>query len=117
MAQTINIIFVLPINEDGSSPYSEEALVFNKFISDIKPKEIPTKYVYSVSIVFKSGVEVTLKGNEITKPIPVNSSLSKKQWEEVLSTTETIRQIKIRLDFVKLFKDVNERIEKLFKGI
>lgn len=113
MAKSINIIFVIPTGSDGSSQYYTEATEFNKFLGDMNLKEIPTKYIYSVSILFNSGVDVTLKGDEITKPIPVNNSLSKKQWGEVLSTTEPIRQIKVRIDFVKLLNDVNSIVDRL----
>lgn len=95
----------------GELPTQTSSLgVFNKFMSEIDPEEVPVKYIAHVFVQYPDKSIVQVNADQLTFPMPTISSSNQAALEKVFSA---FKDIKIIIDMTILEKDVDNMVEEL----
>ena len=86
--------------------------VFNRIVREIDPTHIPTEYIERITVFFNDGDSIDLTGDEIDMPIPLNKA---GKWDQMDDSYTKIREVKVFIDTVKLERDINKQVDKLFR--
>lgn len=97
------------IRLDQSVDFNES--LYDQFIEDINPVVIPVEYIYKMIIVYESGVELEIMGNEISEDVDIRD-LNK--WKSQRDGLKRVDDIKFYIDTKKLEQDVDALMFELF---
>ena len=76
---------------------------FGKFLAEIVAKQIPVKFVSSVTVIFKNGKRSRLTKDELSSPLPIEGELT---WGKVEEGFENVQNVEIHIDLDSLGKHV-----------
>ena len=83
---------------------------FSRYLAEIVAKQIPVKFVRSVTVIFKNGKRSVLTQNELLHPLPVDSNLS---WDRVEEGFQGVQNVEIHVDLDALGNHITDRTEEL----
>jgi len=76
---------------------------FGKFLAEIVAKQIPVRFVSSVTVIFKNGKRSRLTKDELSSPLPIEGELT---WGKVEEGFENVQNVEIHIDLESLGKHV-----------
>ena len=76
---------------------------FGKFLAEIVAKQIPVKFVSSVTVIFKNGKRSRLTKDELSTPLPIEGELT---WGKVEEGFENVQNVEIHIDLTALGEHV-----------
>ena len=68
---------------------------FSKFLAEIVAKQIPVRFVSSVTVIFKNGKRSRLTKEELSHPLPIEGGLT---WDKVEEGFEGVQNVEIHVD-------------------
>ena len=83
---------------------------FGKFLAEIVAKQIPVKFVSSVTVIFKNGKRSRLTKDELQAPLPIEGELT---WGKVEEGFENVQNVEIHIDLDSLGKHVTTETDSL----
>jgi len=83
---------------------------FGKFLAEIVAKQIPVKFVSSVTVIFKNGKRSRLTKDELSSPLPIEGTLT---WGKVEEGFEGVQNVEIHIDLDSLGKHITTETDSL----
>ena len=83
---------------------------FERIMNEVMPLSIPSVYIKQVVVVLKNGATVTLSGEELLKPMPMNDPLS---WEKITDQHNAIEDIDVQINVDLIQENVVYNVKKL----
>ena len=83
---------------------------FGKFLAEIVAKQIPVKFVSSVTVIFKNGKRSRLTKDELHHPLPIEGELT---WGKVEEGFEGVQNVEIHIDLEALGAHVITKTDSL----
>ena len=83
---------------------------FGKFLAEIVAKQIPVKFVSSVTVIFKNGKRSRLTKEELSHPLPIEGGLT---WNKVEEGFDGVDNVEIHIDLVALGEHVITKTDTL----
>lgn len=83
---------------------------FERIMNEVMPLSIPSVYIKEVVVVLKNGATVTLSGEELLKPMPMNGPLS---WEKITDQHNAIEDIDVQINVDLIQENVVYNVKKL----
>ena len=83
---------------------------FGKFLAEIVAKQIPVKFVSSVTVIFKNGKRSRLTKDELSSPLPIEGELT---WGKVEEGFENVQNVEIHIDLDSLGEHIITRTDTL----
>jgi hypothetical protein len=85
--------------------------VYEQILCEVEVDEIPVEFVDKIILQYHDGSEVEIKGEELTKPIPTNNTLS---WDQFNQVCGGIKNIQVIIAIHKLKEVIDADVEILF---
>ena len=83
---------------------------FSRYLAEIVAKQIPVRFVRSVTVIFKNGKRSMLTQDELLHPLPVDSNLT---WDRVEEGFEGVQNVEIHVDLDALGDHIADKTEEL----
>lgn len=83
---------------------------FERIMNEITPLSIPSFYIREVVVTLKNGGTVTLSGEELLKPLPMQGNLS---WEKISQQHDSIEDIDVNVNVPLIQDSVVYNVRKL----
>ena len=84
---------------------------FSRYLAEIVAKQIPVKFVRSVTVIFKNGKSSQLTQDELMHPLPVDSNLS---WDRVEEGFEGVQNVEIHVNLDALGDHIAIKTDEVF---
>jgi len=84
---------------------------FSRYLAEIVAKQIPVKFVRSVTVIFKNGKRSQLTQDELMHPLPVDSNLS---WDRVEEGFEGVQNVEIHVNLDALGDHIANKTDEVF---
>ena len=84
---------------------------FSRYLAEIVAKQIPVKFVRSVTVIFKNGKRSQLTQDELMHPLPVDSNLS---WDRVEEGCEGVQNVEIHVNLDALGDHIANKTDEVF---
>lgn len=83
--------------------------IFDRIVTEVNAKEIPSKYIEQILVQYYDGNIVELKGDELSHPIPLNKNAT---WQGMEDSFKKIKDVKIFISTNILEVDIDIMVEK-----
>lgn len=83
---------------------------FERIMKEITPLSIPSFYIREVVVTLKNGGIVTLSGDELLKPIPMQGNLN---WDKLSEQHDSIEDIDVNVNVPLIQDSVVYNVKKL----
>lgn len=93
---------------------SLESKDFDKFLSEVVPKEIPVKFVNYIVVTFNNGRRSRLNRDDLLQPNAV--ATKGVSWKKIKENFKDIQDIEIQIDNRALKKHINKQANDILKN-
>ena len=84
---------------------------FGKFLAEVVAKQIPVKFVSSVTVIFKNGKRSRLTKEELSSPLPIEGTLT---WGKVEEGFEGVQNVEIHVNLDALGDHIANKTDEVF---
>ena len=78
---------------------SDKKRDFGRYLAEVVAKEIPVRFVSSVTVIFKSGKRARLTKEDLSHPLPLEKNLT---WDKVEEGFENVQNVEIMEVFARI---------------
>lgn len=90
---------------------------FERIMEEIFPMSIPASFVKRVEVKLSNGSSVTLHGEDLIYPLPMNSTMD---WDRLSENFEKIEDVEVQIDIPAIQESVVVNVQNIlnahFKG-
>lgn len=83
---------------------------FEQIMEEIFPMSIPASFVKSIEVKLSNGQNVSLKGEDLIYPLPMNSTMD---WDRLSDNFEKIDDVEVQIDIPAIQESVVANVQSI----